>query len=547
MVDNRSPEAGVDIDRLSLSRRELLVGAGGVLLAGGLAACGSSGSSSSAASGGGSTPAGTPKKGGNFRLGVTGGGASDIIDGQSIVTKPDQTRLIGSWETLMTYNEDYVLGTDGLAEEVDSSVPGQVDVRLRSGIEFHNGKTLTADDVIYSIKRILNPKEGLFGAAGLASIDPNKLQKMDANTVRIVLKQPDSTIPDQLGQYFNGIVPVGYERKGALKWVGTGPYKIQSFTPGQQSVAVRNENYWRPASDGPWFDQVTVTDFADSAAQVNALLAGQLDAITDIPFAQIDTAKAQGIAILEGTGGGWLPLCMAIDMDPFTDVKVRQAFRLMADRQAMLEQVLSGHGSVANDIFSPFDACYSSDLAQREQDIEQAKSLLKSAGQDGMTVDLHTTNGAAGMVDSANVFASQCKAAGVTVNVKNDPNYYGDQYLKLPFSVDFWGTRGYLPQVGLGMLPPPCPYNETHWPPKSGEGADYISLYQQALKETDPTKRCDIIHEMQKAEYDVGGYIIPFFNNLVDAHSAKVEGFKVSKATLNLDTFGHGYRTIWFA
>jgi peptide/nickel transport system substrate-binding protein len=547
MVDNRSPEAGVDIDRLSLSRRELLVGAGGVLLAGGLAACGSSGSSSSPASGGGSTPAGTPKKGGNFRLGVTGGGASDIIDGQSIVTKPDQTRLIGSWETLMTYDEGYVLGTDGLAEEVDASVPGQVDVRLRSGIEFHNGKTLTADDVIYSIKRILNPKEGLFGAAGLASVDPSKLQKMDANTVRIGLKQPDSTIPDQLGQYFNGIVPVGYERKGALKWVGTGPYKIQSFTPGQQSVAVRNENYWRPASDGPWFDQVTVTDFADSAAQVNALMAGQLDAITDIPFAQIDTAKAQGIAILEGTGGGWLPLCMAIDMDPFTDVKVRQAFRLMADRQAMLEQVLSGHGSVANDIFSPFDACYSSDLAQREQDIEQAKSLLKSAGQDGMTVDLHTTNGAAGMVDSANVFASQCKAAGVTVNVKNDPNYYGDQYLKLPFSVDFWGTRGYLPQVGLGMLPPPCPYNETHWPPKSGEGADYISLYQQALKETDPTKRCDIIHEMQKAEYDVGGYIIPFFNNLVDAHSAKVEGFKVSKATLNLDTFGHGYRTIWFA
>jgi peptide/nickel transport system substrate-binding protein len=547
MVDNRSPDAGIDLDRLSLSRRELLMGAGGVLLAGGLAACGGSGSSSSAGSGGSSTPAGTPKKGGNFRLGVTGGGASDIIDGQSIVTKPDQTRLIGSWETLLTYDEDYVLGTDGLAEEVDSSVPGQVDVRLRSGIEFNNGKTLTADDVIYSIQRILNPKEGLFGAAGLASVDPKNLKKMDANTVRIGLKQPDSTIPDQLGQYFNGIVPVGYERKGDLKYVGTGPYKIQSFTAGQQSVAVRNPNYWRPASEGPWFDQVTVTDFADSAAQVNALLSGQIDAITDIPFAQIDTAKAQGIQILEGHGGGWLPLCMAIDMDPFTDVRVRQAFRLMADRPAMLEQVLSGHGSVANDLFAPFDACYSSDLAQREQDIEQAKSLLKSAGKDGMTVDLHTTNGAAGMVDSANVFAAQCKAAGVTVNVKNDPNYYGDQYLKLAFSVDFWGTRGFLPQVGLGMLPPPCPYNETHWPPKSGEGSNYITLYQQALKETDATKRCDIIHEMQKAEYEAGGYIIPFFNNLVDAHSSKVQGFKVSKATLNLDTFGHGFRTIWFA
>ena len=114
MVEIRTPEAGVDVDRLSLSRRELLVGAGGVLLAGGLAACGGGGASSSAGSGG--TPAaGTPKKGGNFRLGVTGGGASDIIDGQSIVTKPDQARLIGGWETLMTYDEDYVLGTDGLA------------------------------------------------------------------------------------------------------------------------------------------------------------------------------------------------------------------------------------------------------------------------------------------------------------------------------------------------------------------------------------------------------------------------------------------------
>ena len=181
MVDNRSPDAGIDLDRLSLSRRELLMGAGGVLLAGGLAACGGSGSSSSAGSGGSSTPAGTPKKGGNFRLGVTGGGASDIIDGQSIVTKPDQTRLIGSWETLLTYDEDYVLGTDGLAEEVDSSVPGQVDVRLRSGIEFNNGKTLTGDDVKYSIQRILDPKEGLFGAAGLASIFLRFLGSTDAS------------------------------------------------------------------------------------------------------------------------------------------------------------------------------------------------------------------------------------------------------------------------------------------------------------------------------------------------------------------------------
>jgi peptide/nickel transport system substrate-binding protein len=250
-----------------------------------------------------------------------------------------------------------------------------------------------------------------------------------------------------------------------------------------------------------------------------------------------------GLSVLEGQGAGWLPLCMAIDMPPFDDNKVRQAFRLIVDRNAMLQQVLSGHGRVANDLYSPFDPAFDSSL-QRHQDIDKAKSLLKQAGKENLTVDLHTTDGAAGMVDSANIFATQAKKAGVTVNVHNDPNYYGDQYLKLAFSVDFWGTRNYLPQVANGSLPT-APYNECHWPPKS---SNYLSLYQQALAEVDAGKRKDLIHQMQKIEYDEGGYIIPFFNNLVDAYSTKVSGFVGnSKATLNLDSFGHGYRTIWFA
>jgi peptide/nickel transport system substrate-binding protein len=237
---------------------------------------------------------------------------------------------------------------------------------------------------------------------------------------------------------------------------------------------------------------------------------------------------------------------MAIDMPPFDDNNVRQALRLVVDRNAMLQQVFSGHGRIANDLYSPFDPAYDSSLPQRHRDIAKAKSLLKKAGKENLTIDLHTTDGAAGMVDSANIFATQAKEAGITVNVKNDPNYYGDAYLKLAFSVDFWGTRNYLPQVANGSIPG-APYNECHWPPKSGPGSNYVSLYHQALAEVDQSKRCDIVHEMQSLEYNYGGYIIPFFNNLVDAYSTKVAGFKVSKATLNLDTFGHGYRTIWFA
>jgi len=526
-----------------ISRRQLFVGAGGVALAGTLAAC--SGDSPSPSGSG--SPTGSPKRGGNFRLGVTGGGSKDLFDGQNIVTKPDQARLVSAFETLLTFDDEYQLQTDGLAESVEADNPKQFTIRLRSGIEFQDGKTLTADDVIYSLQRIGTQANGLTGFAATASMDIKNVKKMDDLTVRLPLLSPDSTIPQTLASYTFGIVPVGYEgfNGDASTQIGTGPYKLQSFTPGQESVSERNPNYWR--GDGsPYFDTVTITDFADATAQVNALQGGQIDAMTDLPAAQVAAVEAKGLRVLNSPTGGWVPLCMAIDMAPFDDNRVRQAMRLIVDRQGMIDQIASGFGTIANDLYAPFDEGYFSDLPQREQDIDQAKSLLKAAGQEGLTVDLHTTPGASGMVPLATVFATQAKEAGVTVNVKNDPNYYGDAYLKLAFSVDFWGTRGYLNQVQQGSLPT-SPYNETHWPPTSGEGSNFGDLYQQALAATDDAKRIEIMHEMQQLEYDLGGYIIPFFNNLIDGYAANVAGLSPSKGTLNLAGFGHGYRTIWFS
>ncbi len=523
-----------------ISRRQFVVGAAGVAAAGGLSACGGSTDSTSTTGGGSS---GTPKPGGDFRLGVTGGGAKDIFDGQNIITKPDQARLVSAFETLLTFDDDYKLTNDGLAEEVTADSPTQYTIKLRKGIEFQNGKSLTADDVVYSLQRIGTEANGLTGFAATASMDVGSIKKLDRYTVQVPLKTADSTIPQTLASYTFGIVPVGYKAYPSPQ-IGTGPYKLKSFTPGQESVSERNPNYWR--SGQPYFDTVTITDFADSTAQVNALLGGQIDAMTDLPASQVTSVKGNGMNALISKTGGWVPLCMAIDMPPFNDNRVRQAMRLIVDREQMIAQIASGYGFVANDLYSPFDEGYDSSLPQRAQDIEQAKSLLSSAGQAGLTVDLHTTNGAAGMVSLATVFAAQAKDAGVTINVKNDPNYYGDSYLKLAFSVDFWGTRGYLNQVQQGSLAS-SPYNETHWPPTSGDGSNFASLYQQALAATEDAKRIELEHEMQKLEYDNGGYIIPFFGDLIDGYSPKVAGLSPSKGTLNLASFGHGYRTIWFA
>src|SRR6266699_5373508 len=262
-----------------ISRRQLVTSAAGLVVVGGLAAaCGGGSSPGNGGTGGGG--GGQPKRGGNFRLGVTGGGSKDIMDGQNIITKPDQARLVSAFETLLLFDDNYQLTTNGLAESYTADTPTQYTIRLRKGIEFQNGKTLTADDVIYSLQRIATKANGLTGYAATATMDVAGIKKLDKYTVRLPLKSPDSTVPQTLASYTFGIVPVEYQAYPAPQ-VGTGAYKLKLFTPGQQSVSERNPNYWR--SGEPYFDTITIIDFNDSTAQVNGLLGGQIDAMTDLP------------------------------------------------------------------------------------------------------------------------------------------------------------------------------------------------------------------------------------------------------------------------
>jgi peptide/nickel transport system substrate-binding protein len=152
------------------------------------------------------------------------------------------------------------------------------------------------------------------------------------------------------------------------------------------------------------------------------------------------------------------------------------------------------------------------------------------------------------MVEIASVFATQAKAAGVNVTVRNDPSslFYGDDYLQYSFSIDYWSQHTYLSQVASSGLSS-SPYNETHWPPKSGEGSDFEKLYNKALGTTDENARIEILHTMQKAEYDAGGYIIPYFPSRFDGYASNVKGLVPSKLTLGLANFGHGFTSIWFA
>jgi peptide/nickel transport system substrate-binding protein len=403
-------------------------------------------------------------------------------------------------------------------------------VRLKPGIEFHDGKTVDADDVIYSIKRIVDPSNPKTGAASIGYVNTKGLRKLDKRTVEVPLRFANIGFPDDIGQYFNGIVPAGYDPK---RPVGTGPFKYESFTPGQQSTFVKFPNYHQTGR--PYLDEVVIVDFADDTARVNALLAGQVNCISSLPPAQLQSIQSNSaLRPLISHTGGWLPFTMRVDQAPFSDVRVRQAMRLIVDRPQMIEQALTGQGRVANDLFSPFDPAYNSSLPQRHQDIDQAKSLLKQAGRSNLAIELVTAPVYEGLVSAAQVFAQQAKAAGVTVNLRqvDSGTFFGPNYLKWPFAQDFWGTYQYLPQVAQCSLPN-SPFNETHWSPPR-----FQQLISQARAQLDKAKRIDILHEAQMLQWNEGGYIVWGFDNLLDAYSAKLSGFTPAKSGFPLGNYG---------
>ncbi|MCI0545396.1 MAG: ABC transporter substrate-binding protein, partial [Actinobacteria bacterium] len=541
-----------------LSRRDFitraLMGAGGVIV---IAACSPADTGATTTGAGPGTtalPGGTTttvaedaRFGGILRLGTLGG-ANDLLDGQHIVSKADIARTLTGWEPLLNFDPDFVPENQySVAEEVEVVAADNYVIHLKEGIEFHNGQTMTADDVVYSLNRMLDPDAALFGGSALRPVlDPSGITKIDDLTVGIQLLQPVSIFKDLLCGYTTCIVPDGYERFAGdpTNQIGTGPYKLAEFEVGVQSIHVKHENYWRAPQ--PYFDEVHIIDFADGDSLVNALIADQIDVVADIPPTAVDTLTGAGMNILNSSGGGWLTMVMAVDQEPFTDVRVRQAMRLIVDRDVMLNQVMSGFGRVANDLYSPLDACYlGEEVPQRAQDIEAAMALLADAGQSDLVIDLFAPNDTAGLPEMVTAFAEMAAAAGITVNpvVLDGGTYWGEEYLKRTFATDFWGTRSFLLQVAASSLPS-APYPGDHWPPAD---SDFIAKYNAALAETDDEARCAIQKEMQQELYDEGGLIIPFFQNQLDGFNARLQGLVERPNTLNLDHYGRGYQNLYFS
>lgn len=478
-----------------------------------------------------------PVRGGTLRVGVTGGGSTDTSAPFLLTTNGDFSICDSTYEQLVRISPT---GAPELflADELSASKDATTwTVRVKKGIHFQNGKELQAEDVIYSLRAILDPRNHAAGQLAFAFIDPQRLRQIDKYTVQINMHFPFGNFLEMLAvPAYTPILPTDFN---IHKPVGTGPFRIASFTPADHGELVKFEDYWQ--SGLPYLDRVELSYFTDETSQVNALLSGAVDAVNGLSIASMNTLRGAGRHILVADGGGYIPFTMRVDRAPFSDVRVREAMKYAVDRQQMRELVFGGLGTIGNDIFGIFAPEYDHEIPQRPHDPARAKSLLRAARAEGLSVSLETATIAQGAVQMAEVLQQQLSKINVKVNLRQLPvgTFFGPNYLSWNFAQDFWFYNFYLPQVSFQNLKS-SPYNETHF-----NNSHYAKLYTEAASTTNKALRTEIAHEMQQIDYAEGGLIIPFFPPVIDGYASHVHGLTGSKSGISLNSFT--FTDVWLS
>ncbi|WP_273820842.1 MULTISPECIES: ABC transporter substrate-binding protein [Pseudomonas] len=464
----------------------------------------------------------TPVHGGRLRVGIIDGDQAGNLDAH----KPVGGGIIRGWalySKFWEWNPD-VSTRLALAEFAEPNADASAwTIRIRPGLEFHHGKSIDADDMLFSILRLTDPKLASPYAGLVGAIDRSALRKLDKRTIEIRFKQGQSFFPlDETLISFGGIVPTDYDP--VTNPVGAGPYRLKRFIPGQRSLYRRFENYYKPGQ--PYADELEIIEFKDQVSRAAALRAGQIDVASGVQAEHSALLKADSrLKLYVSPTTSFTGFNLNLAREPFQDVRVRQAFRLLADRKELVERGLNGFGRIANDLYSPQDPTYNHEIAQRPYDLDQARSLLRQAGQQDLRVELTTTPGAG--VNAALVFAQQAKKAGVEIKVTQVDGsvFNGPQRESWLLSPGSTPARGFLASA-LHNDAPQAIYNRSNF-----HDERFSALYQQALAQPQLEPRRLLVHEAQRIQHERGGLLIWGFSDVLDAASVRVGGLTPEQTT----------------
>ncbi|MGD8661616.1 MAG: ABC transporter substrate-binding protein [Desulfobacterales bacterium] len=457
----------------------------------------------------------TPKKGGRFRMGLTGGHTTDNLDP---ATLSDEWNYNTNWMYRNCLVEIDYQGNPipELAESWEASKDAATwTFKLRQGVEFHNGKTMDAEDVIYSINHHRG-KDSKSNAKGV--VDPIKDIKADSkNTLVFTLDGGNADFPYIMSDYHLTIVPAGTSGDDWIKGIGTGAYIQTKFEPGIVSAGKRNPNFFKEGR--AHFDEIEMLVITDASARTNALKTGAIDLMTDVDKKVAHLLKRMpGIEVLQVAGTFHDTMPMMTDVAPYDNNDVRLALKYAVDREHMVKTILRGYGSVGNDHpIAPIQKYHAKDLPQRKYDPEKAKFHLKKAGLEGHTFKLFATD-LGGFQDQAILYKEHAAKAGIDIDVVKKPadGYWEAVWLKEPWVMCYWNGRSTVDWMFSTAYSGDAKWNDAHF-----KHERFDNLLKEARAELDEKKRAEMYFETQKICRDEGGTIVHMFEDWVIAASEK--------------------------
>ncbi len=460
----------------------------------------------------------TPKKGGVLRVGMEGGSASDSLDPR---TYSDSIMIAASLNLMNGFVE---IGNDGEAKgellESWETKPGAAEwvFNVRKGIKFASGKTLSADDIMYSLS--LHMGETKSPAKGMLK-QIKEMKKLSANQVQFTLESGNVDFPSVLSDYHLVVVPNGFTDWS--KPDGTGAFTLEKFEPGVRILFKNKGSYWKPNRGN--FEAVEILYINDKTARTAALQSGKIDAANRLDARTVNLLARDpklNIVRTKGTGNRYC-FVSQVTSAPFDNKDLRLALKYGIDRKKIIDTVFNGYATVGNDhTLGPNNPYYNKLMAQRAYDPEKAAFHFKKSGLANTSLELQTSEGAwSSAVDCASLYQEAMKKAGINLNVKkvSADGYWDSIWMKQPFCATYWGSRPTADTTLSTTFKSDSSWNDTKW--KNGE---FDKLILSARVELDEVKRMEMYGRCQELVADDAGMVCFAIADYLDGYSKKVMG-----------------------
>lgn len=475
--------------------------------------------------------AATPVKGGTGRIGINV--PTSLPDP---VTMADEGSIVTcqiAGEYLVYPDTNWIL-RPMLASSWSSPSATKFIFKLRQGVTFHNGQTMTSADVVSTFKTLSDPNGGSAGYSAFKGIlSPSGVVATDRYTVTFNLDVPFVDFPYLLSPFsYNSIVlPANYKQGTFMSTPqGTGAYMVKSYTPDQGTTYVANPHYW--GTGAPYMDGINLSYYANPQTGVLDMVGGQFDYFPSVTYASgQELFYSSNISIQSHKSSGYRTIQMRTDIAPFKNQYLREAVAWSLNREGMLASLIGGYGSLGNDNYFapvfPVSKLAIKEIPQRHQNIKKAREALAKAGKPrGFKVTL-TTEDYQEIPLLAQTIKADCAKVGIDVslNVESQTAYYGPDWLAVPFGITDWGARG-VPSQGIQpAFTSKGTWNSAHW-----KNPQFDKLFGQFNAELNTLKREKIAEEMAMIMYTQVPDAIAYW---IDDTQAYAKGVHIGYAPSN--------------